>query len=252
MSISQQMNSPRESLYFLTSTAVDCPYGRDSLAVYRYAYAHALSSGAMGFFLETGHRRNGNCIYTMTCPDCSACVPIRIHPERFQANRNQRRVLRKNDDITVKIAPLNPTAEKRFLCESYLKARYPDQHDSVTDYYSVFFANSFCHTVEFHYFVKDRLIGVGIVDADASWLNAVYFFFDPNEEKRSPGTFNILNLIRFCREKSIDTLFLGFWIKGVAAMAYKAGFKPHQLYQNGSWSPNIIRRAPHSSPDPHC
>jgi arginine-tRNA-protein transferase len=83
--------------------------------------------------------------------------------------------------------------------------------------------------------VEERLIGVAIVDGSEKWLNAVYFFFDPEEEKRSPGTFNILNLINFSRKNNIPLLYLGYYIEEIRSMRYKKAFKPHELLINGKW-----------------
>ena len=64
---------------------------------------------------------------------------------------------------------------------------------------------------------------------------AVFFYFDPAEEKRSPGTYNILYLIDFCRQKKIKFIYLGYWIENVKPMSYKAKFKPHYILQDNNW-----------------
>jgi len=67
------------------------------------------------------------------------------------------------------------------------------------------------------------------------WLNIVFFYFDPAEAKRSPGTFNILHLIDFCGQKEIKFTYLGYWIKDVKQMSYKASFKPHHIFRDDTW-----------------
>ena len=83
--------------------------------------------------------------------------------------------------------------------------------------------------------MADRLIGVAIVDGSEQWLNAVYFYFAPEESWRSPGTMNILNLINFCRHHGIGHLYLGYCIEEVQAMCYKSAFKPHELLLGDGW-----------------
>ena len=68
-------------------------------------------------------------------------------------------------------------------------------------------------------------------------LNAVYYYFDPKEGNRSPGTLNILNLVDFCKSRNIKYVYLGYWVDSVKSMRYKANFKPHSLLINGSWMP---------------
>ena len=77
------------------------------------------------------------------------------------------------------------------------------------------------------YRLAGRLVGAAIVDIGDNWLNAVYFYFDPDEGRRSLGTFNILTLLDLCQERGIDYLYLGYYIRDVAAMSYKSSFKPH-------------------------
>ncbi len=85
------------------------------------------------------------------------------------------------------------------------------------------------------YRLDGRLVGASIIDIGENWRNAVYFYFDPDEGRRSLGTFNILPLLDFCRERGISYLYLGYYIQDVAAMSYKSAFKPYYLLQAGGW-----------------
>ena len=82
--------------HFFAEMAVDCPYHLPHDAIFYQALFSPLSDRAMELFLASGYRRNGNCLYTMHCADCSACVPIRLQPQEMKLNRNQRRVLKKD------------------------------------------------------------------------------------------------------------------------------------------------------------
>jgi len=210
--------------YFVHSS-IDCPYGLSSLAVYHQAIFDSVPNFIMDLYLASGYRRNGNIIYNMHCNDCKECKPIRIDPEEFTVSRSQKRVWNKNQDITVEIAPLACSDENLILLEKFLAARYPGRDSSALDYYTGFFLNHITNTVEFRYWFESRLIGVAVVDLGSTWLNVVFFYFDPAEEKRSPGTFNILYLIDFCRQKEIKFIYLGYWIEGVKSMSYKSKFK---------------------------
>ena len=111
--------------------------------------------------------------------------------------------------------------------------RYPAARNSSStaqDYYSGFFFNSLAPTMEISFRLSGQLVGVSIVDLAESSLSAVYFYFDPAFEKRSLGTFNILYLTELARREHCAYLYLGYWIEPVAAMAYKARFRPHFLF----------------------
>lgn len=221
--------------YFVDVT-VNCPYNLPYPATFYQGLFGPLSERMMELFLAAGYRRNGNTLYTMHCKNCMACVPIRLQPKLFKPNRNQRRVWQKNRDVAVHIAEIRPTLEKLELCENFLNQRYPHEGNTAQAYYAGFFLNRITSTYEIRYKVEGKLIGNSVIDIGSNWLNAVYFYFDGEEAKRSPGTFNILTMIKFCLNKKIDYLYLGYNIDSISSMNYKKRFRPHFLYQNSCWA----------------
>lgn len=221
--------------YFVDVT-VNCPYNMVHLATFYQGLFGPLSERVMELFLTAGYRRNGNCLYTMHCEKCDACIPIRLHPKVFRPNRNQKRVWKKNKDVDVTIGVINPNHESLDLCDNFLQERYPHKGNTAAAYYSGFFLNKIVSTYEIRYRLKGRLIGNAVVDIGSNWLNAVYFFFDQNEAKRSPGILNILTMIKFCQQKNIEYLYLGYIIDELSSMNYKKRFNPCFLYQDSRWS----------------
>jgi arginine-tRNA-protein transferase len=221
--------------HFFIHVAAECPYDMATEAVYHQAIFARLSDDAMGSFLVRGYRRNGNCMYTMHCHACGLCVPIRLKPEHFRPDRNQRRVWKKNQDVVVEIAPLTMSRENTGLLQRFLSTRFPAGRSSAESYYSGFFITSIARCFEIRYRIDGELLGVAIVDAAPAWMNAVYFFFDPDQGWRSPGVLNILTLIHICRTHKIGHLYLGYWIDRRAGMSYKNAFRPHELLINGVW-----------------
>ena len=220
--------------YFI-SMSLECPYQLPYRATFYQALFGPLTDHIMELFLAAGYRRNGNSLYTMRCAECSSCIPIRLHPFEFEPSRDQRRVRKKNSDLVISFNPVQMSEENLELCGQFLKERYPQKTNTALGYYSGFFLNHIVTSLEFHYRKDGRLLGNGIVDIGENWLNAVYFFFDTNEAKRSLGTFNILTMIDFCRQKSIEYLYLGYYIPGVSAMSYKNRFRPYYLKQGDLW-----------------
>lgn len=220
--------------YFYDLTA-ECPYGRSQVAVYRQARFGRLPAGLFAEFLAAGYRRNGDYLYTMVCPQCWACQPIRVQPQVFVPNRIQRRVAKLNADLVAMAGPLAPTQEKLALCDKFLARRYPGRGNTALDYYSGFFVNSIVDTFEVEYRLEGRLLGVAVIDLGGEAMNCVYFYFDPDEGKRSPGVFDLLYLLALARQHGIDYVYLGYWIENLSAMSYKSSFRPHQLLRDGEW-----------------
>ena len=220
---------------YFVDTPAECPYGLERIAVYHQAGFSFLPPALLEEFLAAGYRRNGNTIYAMRCPDCAACVPIRLAMETFCPCRNMRRVRQRNQDIEVSIGPLEVTQEKLQLLDCFLNSRYPGRASTALDYYSGFFVNALAPSMEISFRLSGQLVGVSIVDLAERSLSAVYFYFDPAFDKRSLGTFNILYLAELASREHCDYLYLGYWIEPVAAMAYKSRFRPHSLLIDGEW-----------------
>ena len=220
---------------FFIELQTSCPYGLPHTACFYQAMFGPLNERAMELFLAAGYRRNGNCLYSMYCRECSACIPMRLRVTDFCPNRNQRRVQNRNGDLEIDVDYLQVSGESLELCDRFLQSRSPQEYNTADGYYGGFFCNNIVDSAQVQFRLAGRLVGTSIVDVGANWMNAVYFFFDPDEKKRSLGTYNILTLINICRERDIEYLYLGYYIAGVSAMSYKENFRPHQFFLQKKW-----------------
>ncbi len=214
---------------------IDCPYGLPYVSTFHQATFAPLSDRAMELFLGAGYRRNGNCLYNMRCKNCIACTPIRLSPSAFKPNRNQKRTVKKNGDVKNDLLPLKPDIENLELCEKFLSSRYPKENNCSHGYFRDFFLNNIVSSAQIQYRVEETLVGTSVIDIGYNWLNAVYFYFDPVESKRSLGTYNIMHLVDICLEWELDYLYLGYLIDTVPAMSYKRNFKPHFVLRDQKW-----------------
>jgi arginine-tRNA-protein transferase len=92
-----------------------------------------------------------------------------------------------------------------------------------------------CDSFELRVLHEGRLVAVSVLDRGFSSLSAVYCYYDPDYRHDSLGTFAILKEIELCRAFRMRYLYLGLFVEGSAAMAYKARFLPHQQRRNGLW-----------------
>ena len=91
--------------------------------------------------------------------------------------------------------------------------------DASKDGFEEYLYRSPIESVEIEYRCEGRLLGVGIADVEPRALSAVYCFFDPEEERRSPGVLNVLTLVEECRRRRLPYLYLGYWVEGSQTMA---------------------------------
>jgi arginine-tRNA-protein transferase len=66
-------------------------------------------------------------------------------------------------------------------------------------------------------------------------LSAVYTFFDPEYESRSPGRFAILYEIEQAQLQGLQWLYLGYWIDECRKMQYKSEYQPLEYFQTDRW-----------------
>jgi len=220
---------------YFVDLRTDCPYGLPFVATFHQAMLCPIDQRVMELFLAAGYRRNGNCLYTMHCADCAACIAIRLDVREFRPNRNQRRVRKKNVDVAWSVEDLVQDRENLHLCQKFLERRYPQKNNTAEGYYESFFLNGIVDSRRIEFRLAGRLIGASIVDFGRNWVNAVYFYFDPDECGRSLGTYNIITLVDLCRKWDIHYIYLGYYIREVAAMSYKTAFKPYALLEEGQW-----------------
>lgn len=187
--------------------------------------------------MDLNFRRSGPVIYRPACKTCDQCRATRISPALFRPNRSQRRCRAANADLTVGLTPPIPTAEKHELYARYLRQRHGRQMDDSWEAFCDFLYRSPVDSIEVTYRRRGRLVGVGILDLDGDAASTVYCYYEP-DKRGSPGTFNILWTLDYCRHLGIPWVYLGYTIRDCPRMNYKQRFRPHEvLAPDGCWLP---------------
>ena len=212
-----------------------CPYLPDRQWMTHSFYAETLSPVFYERLISKGFRRSGQAFYQNHCPGCSACLPIRVDVRRFSPSRSQRRVLKKNSDISYTRSPATFEGEDFELYVKYLRRRHPESSNTTHEGYIGFLIESPIQTEIMRYYLKGRLIGLGWIDQMPNSLSSVYFAFDPEFSSRSLGSYSILRQIELAGELGKDWLQLGFWVEHSQKMSYKCNFKPCEILVNERW-----------------
>jgi arginine-tRNA-protein transferase len=215
-----------------------CPYleGRTARMPLRWQFRR-VSALEFDRSLAQGDRRVGRMLYRTSCEGCSACEPIRIPVDAFRPSRSQRRVIKKNRDIRIELAPASFSTEKLALYNRHKSERGLSRSGTLMTRqgYEGWFVNSCTDTVEMRYSVDGRLIGIGIVDLGEQDSSSVYFFFDPDESKRSLGVFSVLMECAWLRKQGGRFHYLGLYVGDCRHLSYKAGYAPHERLIDGVW-----------------
>lgn len=186
---------------------------------------------------QYGFRRSGEHIYRPQCRDCTACVPVRIPAAAFEPRRSQRRIWKRNQDLTVTASSCVFRREHFNLYCLYLAARHAGggMDNPTPRSYLQFLTSDWSDTVFYEFRLKRQLLGVAVVDLLETGASAVYTFFDPSYPERSLGVYAVLWEIEETKRLGLEYLYLGYWIENCRKMQYKTQYSPLEHYIQGVW-----------------
>ncbi|MBL8589456.1 MAG: arginyltransferase [Methylobacteriaceae bacterium] len=241
---------PRDAPQFYLTAPAPCPYlpGREE----RKVFTHVVGRRARelnDILTLSGFRRSQTIAYRPACEGCRACVSVRIRVADFAPGRSLRRVGLDNDDLIGEERPTEATSEQFSLFRAYLDSRHWDggmADMSMLDY-AMMIEDSHVESrlVEYRRRGPDSrqlgrgegdLLAVCLTDVLADGLSMVYSFYDPEHERRSLGTFMILDHVRRARALGLPHVYLGYWVEGSRKMAYKARFLPQERLGPTGWT----------------
>ena len=230
--------------FFFTTTAQPCPYLKGRVERRVVTELAGRNAGRLHDRLSlSGFRRSHGIAYAPACPNCNACIPVRIRIGAFSPSRSHRRILSANNDLTAQICQPSATDEQYQLFTRYLGHRHADgdmANMDFSDYRSLVEDTPIeSALIEFRN-AEGVLVAGCLTDRLGDGYSAVYSFFDPELQKRSLGTFMVLWLIEHACALSLPYIYLGYWIEDSPKMAYKVRFAPLDAFRDGHWSPLLL------------
>lgn len=178
-----------------------------------------------------GWRRFGAMFFRPICSDCHACESLKIDVEGYEYRKSERRILRKNNDLTTLIRQPTLTREHMELFEKYhLYKHHTRSWDEPKidprNYHASFVHGHQDFGYEILYFEGERLIAVDLVDILDNGISALYCYYDPDYPKRSLGKYTLLMQIELARKLDLKWIYLGYYVKECQSLAYKADYTP--------------------------
>ncbi|MBK8175694.1 MAG: arginyltransferase [Rhodospirillales bacterium] len=225
--------------FFFVTAPLPCPYlpGRFERRLVT-ELAGRQTSGFHDALSRAGFRRSHGIAYVPVCRGCNACAAVRVLAGSFSPNRTQRRIDRRNADLSVTEVPARATHEQFALFRSYQQDRHTGGEMSRMDFcdFQTLVEDTPVDTVIHEVRGPDgTLLGACLTDRMTDGFSAVYSFFDSRSERSSLGSFMILWLIKRAQTLSLPYVYLGFWVADCAKMAYKSRFQPLEAYTSGGW-----------------
>ena len=186
--------------------------------------------------IERGWRRFGHMFFRPVCSECTACESFKIDVKNYEFSKSERRVLRKN--IETKIVIQRPQLSSTHLelfekYHSHMRDKRDWKHEKTDPkhYYASFVFGHEEFGYEVLYFIEDKLVGVDLIDILPNGISSIYFYYDPDFEKHSLGTFSMLKQIQKAKESDLAWIYLGYYVKGCQSLEYKNRYKPYHVLE---------------------
>ena len=147
-----------------------CSYLPNRDASLEYVLVEKISAEEYNYLMINGWRRFGHSLFKPKCQTCHACESLRIIVKDFKPNRSQKRAWKTNLDVELRIKTPHVTYEKLDLYNKYhffqsFHRDWPDRGNRTEHEYAVSFTENPFKTEEWCYYLDDKLIALGYVDA---------------------------------------------------------------------------------------
>jgi arginine-tRNA-protein transferase len=167
-------------------------------------------------------------------------VSVRIRARDFETSKSQKRIQRRNEDLSRAEVAAEATREQFALLRTYLDARHPGGGMSdmgLFDYVAMVEETPVdTHIVEYRK-PDGTLVACALTDRLKDGLSMVYSFFHPGEDGRSLGSYMILDHVRAAKALGLPYVYLGYWVRGSEKMDYKIRFSPLEALTPNGWEP---------------
>ena len=204
-------------------------------------YAEAISPAQLDILLADGWRHFGTHFFRYNLgiyeDEIRRVLPLRIRLNDFKFSKSQRRILRRNSDLDVKIQPIKITDETHDLFDRHKRRFKKGVPDSIYDFLAPDPANDPTKGLEVSVRLNDDLQAVSFFDVGKTSVSSIYGIFDPTEHARSLGIFTMLKEIEYALETGKQYFYPGYAYDGDSFYDYKKRFSALEQFDwSGSWA----------------
>ncbi|RUM70631.1 MAG: arginyltransferase [Sulfurovum sp.] len=212
----------------------DCAYISGNKVRMNYKYVENASKAFSTAVIDRGWRRFGKYFFHPVCNGCNACKSIRINVEDYKYSKSQRKAIKRNKET--KIIVQEPTLTQthidlynKYHAHKNQKDGWSYRNISQREYHENFVDGAHDFGKEVLYIVDNKLVGVDLIDILDDGISAIYFYYDPEYAHLSLGVYSLLYQVKLASILGLPWIYLGYWVDGCKAFAYKTNFQPQEI-----------------------
>ena len=212
----------------------ECAYLEDKSVRMSYKHIENATQTYNTALINRGWRRFGCYYFHPICNGCNECKSIRINVNDYKYRKSQKKAIKRNSDTEIIIQKPSLTQSHIDLYNKYhaFKHKQDDwthRNISPREYRENFVDGAHDFGKEVLYMKDGKLIGVDLIDILDDGISSIYFYYDPDYPQLSLGTYSLLYQIELAKILELPWIYLGYWVDGCKAFAYKPKFQPQEI-----------------------
>ena len=214
--------------------------GTELILINEEFYADSITRAQVDLLLADAWRHFGTYFFRYSLgiydDEIRRVEPLRIRLRDFKLSKSQRRVLRKNDDLRIKVRPARITDESEDLFHRHKQRFESGTPTSIYDFLSEDPATVPCDASEIAIYMDGRLVAVSYFDEGEKATSGIYASFDPELSRRGLGTLTMLKEIEYSISTGREYYYPGFAYEGPSFYDYKKRFAALETFDwRGNW-----------------
>lgn len=212
----------------------DCAYIPGNQVRMNYKYVNEASKSFATAVIARGWRRFGKYFFHPICHGCNGCKSVRIDVNHYHYTKSQKKSIKRN--VETKIIVQEPTLTQshinlynKYHHFKHQKDNWQHRNISHREYHENFVDGAQDFGKEVLYVVDGKLVGVDLIDVLEDGISSIYCYYDPDYGRLSLGTYSLLYQIELAKILELPWVYLGYWVEGCKAFAYKPNFQPQEI-----------------------
>jgi len=212
----------------------ECAYIADKSVRMHYKHIEKATQTYNTALINRGWRRFGCYYFHPICNGCNECKSIRVDVKNFKLRKSQKKSIKRNKSTEIIIQ--KPTLSQAHIdlynkYHSFKQKKDDWSHRNISprEYRENFVEGAHDFGKEVLYIQDGKLIGVDLIDILDDGISSIYFYYDPDYPQLSLGTYSLLYQVELAKILELPWIYLGYWVEGCKAFAYKPNFQPQEI-----------------------